>query len=81
MRRLFILNEIGRGHILDDQPCCGCCEQSNCRNDECQKDSQSMRPFLSDSVSRSKRNREGCNALLMVKNGKEQTNEDRSPKR
>ncbi len=40
-----------RGHILDYQPCCTCCEQSTCCEEEHEAISQRMRPFSPDSVS------------------------------
>jgi RNA polymerase sigma-70 factor, ECF subfamily len=64
-----------RGHILNYQPRCDCCDDApstaNCE----------VRPFLPNSVSSSKGKREGRGALLVVLNGKEQTNENRSPER
>ena len=69
-----------RGHILDYQPRCECCEQSPCGDDACQRGAKRVRPLLSGSLSSSKGNREGQGALLVVRNGKEDTNEKRSPK-
>ena len=69
-----------RGHILDYQPRCDCCEQSACCDDADRTTTQLVRPFLSGSVSSSRGNREGRGALLMVRNGKEDPNEERSPK-
>jgi RNA polymerase sigma-70 factor (ECF subfamily) len=69
-----------RGHILDYYPHCNCCEQASCETDVCQHETQSMRPFLPNSVSSSKDKREGQRTLLVVNNGKETTlYEDRSP--
>jgi RNA polymerase sigma-70 factor, ECF subfamily len=68
-----------RGHILDYQPRCDCCEQTACCDDADWATPQQVRPFLSGSVSGSKGNREERSALLTVRNGKENTNEDRSP--
>jgi RNA polymerase sigma-70 factor (ECF subfamily) len=65
-----------RGHILDYQPRCDCCEQSTCCNDADRTTTQQVRPFLSGSVSVSKGNREGRSALLTVRNGKDNRNED-----
>jgi RNA polymerase sigma-70 factor, ECF subfamily len=42
-----------RGHIMDYQSRCGCCEEASCGDDACQKP---LRPFLSDSVSLSEDN-------------------------
>jgi RNA polymerase sigma-70 factor, ECF subfamily len=63
-----------RGHILDYQPRCNCCDDAsptaNCE----------VRPFSPSSVSRSKGKREGRRTLLVVNNGKEPNlYEDRSP--
>jgi RNA polymerase sigma-70 factor, ECF subfamily len=69
-----------RGHILDYQPRCNCCEEEDCSGEGGQGPATQVRPFLPDSVSSSKGKREGRGALLMVRNGKENTNEDRSPK-
>ena len=69
-----------RRHILDYQPRCDCCEQSACYDDATDRTAtQQMRPFLSGSVSISEGNREGHSALLTVRNGKDNRNEDRSP--
>jgi RNA polymerase sigma-70 factor (ECF subfamily) len=70
-----------RGHILDYQPRCACCEQSACCDDANPATSQEVRPFWPGSVSSSKGNREGRGALLVVMNRKEQTDEYRSPER
>jgi RNA polymerase sigma-70 factor, ECF subfamily len=56
-----------RGHILDYQPRCDCCEPSSC----CDDADREVRPFSPNSVSSSKGDREGHDALLVVKNGKE----------
>ncbi len=40
-----------RGHILDYQPHCTCCEQSTCCEEEHEAMSQGMRPFSRNSVS------------------------------
>ncbi len=69
-----------RGHILDYQPRCECCGQSLCGDDACQRGAKRVRPLLSGSRSSSKDNQEGQSALLVVRNGKEDTNEKRSPK-
>lgn len=69
-----------RGHILDYQPRCDCCEQSTWCDEANAGTPKPVRPFLPDSVSSSKAKREGRGALLMVRNGKEDTNEERSPK-
>lgn len=42
-----------RGHILDYQPRCTCCEHSSCGDDACQREREPVRPFLSSSVSSS----------------------------
>lgn len=64
-----------RGHILDYQPRCDCCDDApptaNCE----------VRPFSPNSVSSSKGKREERGALLVVLNGKEQTDENCSPER
>lgn len=70
-----------RGHILDYYPHCDCCEQASCETDVCQHETQSMRPFWPNSVSRSKGKREGHRDLPVVMNGKEQRDETRSPQR
>ncbi len=70
-----------RGHILDYQPRCECCEQPACCDDANPATSQQVRPFLPGSVSSSKGNREERSALLIVLNEKEQTNANRSPER
>ncbi len=70
-----------RGHILDYQPRCDCCEQSACCDDANPTANRKVRPFSPNSVSSSKGKREGRGALLVVLNGKEQTDEDRSPER
>ena len=67
-----------RGHILNYQPRCNCCEQSVC----CDAGTgQPVRPFLPNTVSFNKGNREGRGALLVAKNGKEHAYADSSPKR
>ena len=70
-----------RGHILDYQPRCACCEQPACCDDANSATSREVRPFLPGSVSSSKGNREERGTPLVVLNGKEQTNANRSPKR
>src|SRR5450755_4926357 len=40
-----------RGHILDYQPRCDCCEQSACSEEGGQGTCELVRPFLPDSVS------------------------------
>jgi len=70
-----------RGHILDYQPRCNCCEQSSCCDDTEQAANHKLRPFSSNSVSSSKGKREGRSASLVVLNGKEQADEKRSPER
>jgi RNA polymerase sigma-70 factor (ECF subfamily) len=68
-----------RGHILNYQPRCDCCEQPAGCDDK--NGPQPVRPFLSRSVSSSKGTREGRGALLIVRNGKEYTHEDSAPQR
>jgi RNA polymerase sigma-70 factor (ECF subfamily) len=68
-----------RGHILDYQPRCNCCEQSACCDDADRATPQHVHPFLSGSVSVSEGNREEHSALLTVRIRKEHTHEDRSP--
>ncbi len=51
-----------RGHILDYQSRCTCCEQSDCSDDATH---QEVRPFWPGSVSVSKGKREGRGALLV----------------
>ncbi|WP_149400530.1 RNA polymerase sigma factor SigZ [Dictyobacter arantiisoli] len=68
-----------RGHILDYQPRSDCCEQSSCFQDANGDTRQPLRPFLPNSVSSNEGYREGRSALLVVSNGKEQANENRSP--
>jgi RNA polymerase sigma-70 factor, ECF subfamily len=69
-----------RGHILDYQPRCDCCEQSACYDDASPETSQPARPFWPGSVSSSKDNREERSALLVVLNEKDKTHANRSPK-
>jgi RNA polymerase sigma-70 factor (ECF subfamily) len=64
-----------RGHVLDYQPRCDCCDDAS------QTANREVRPFSLNSVSTSKGKREGRGAPLMVLNGKEQTDENRSPER
>jgi len=59
-----------RGHILDYQPRCDCCEQPGCCDSTSQAPSQQVRPFWPGSVSSSKDKREGHSALFVVTNGK-----------
>lgn len=66
-----------RGHILDYQPRCDCCEQSAC----CDAPPQPVHPFSSGYVSSSKGKREERGALLQVMNGKENEHEYGSPER
>ncbi len=54
-----------RGHILDYQPRCGCCDGDS------QTANHEVRPFSPSSVSLSESKREGRMALLVVRNGKE----------
>lgn len=71
-----------RGHILDYQPRCDCCEQSPCCDDTTSaSSSQPLRPFLPTSVSSGKGKRVGRGSLLVVRNGKEPYHEDSTPKR
>jgi RNA polymerase sigma-70 factor (ECF subfamily) len=70
-----------RGHILDYQPRCDCCEQASCGDNACKPDTQPVRPFLSGSVSSSTEHREGRGAPLVVTNGKENYHEYCSPER
>ena len=70
-----------RGHILDYQPLCDCCEQSSCCDEVNPPVRRRVRPFLPNSVSSSKGYREGHGALLVVTNGKEKADEYRSPER
>ncbi len=70
-----------RGHILDYQPRCTCCEQATYCDGGNEATSQGMRPFSRDSVSSSTKHREGHRALLVVTNGKENHHEYRSPER
>jgi RNA polymerase sigma-70 factor (ECF subfamily) len=67
-----------RGHILDYQPRCDCCEQATCSDDGRPETSQPVRPFWPDSVSPSKGNREERSALLVILNEKDQTHANRS---
>ncbi|GCE15449.1 RNA polymerase sigma factor SigZ [Tengunoibacter tsumagoiensis] len=60
-----------RGHILDYQPRCDCCEQSACCSDTNADGDPVVRPFLPSSVSSSTNKSEGRGALLPVRNGKE----------
>jgi RNA polymerase sigma-70 factor (ECF subfamily) len=69
-----------QGPILNYQPRCDCCEQSTCCDEANAGIPKPVRPFLPDSVSSNKGKREGRGALLMVRNGKEDTNEECSPK-
>ncbi|GER89508.1 RNA polymerase sigma factor SigZ [Dictyobacter vulcani] len=58
-----------RGHILNYQSRCDCCEQATCCDDTTTSSTQQpVRPFLSNSVSSSKGKREGRDALLIVRN-------------
>ncbi|WP_220210223.1 RNA polymerase sigma factor SigZ [Reticulibacter mediterranei] len=70
-----------RGHILNYQPRCDCCEQPACCDDKSETSHQPLRPFLPYSVSSSKGLREGRDALLIVRNGKEYAHEDSAPER
>lgn len=54
-----------RGHILDYQPRCDCCDDAS-STANCE-----MRPFSPNSVSSNKGKREGRRTLLVVNNGKE----------
>lgn len=69
-----------RGHILDYQSRCTSCEQSTCSPEQHEGDCQTVRPFLPGSVSLSKGKQEGRGALLVIRNKKENTHEDRSSK-
>ncbi|QBD83406.1 RNA polymerase sigma factor SigZ [Ktedonosporobacter rubrisoli] len=61
-----------RGHILDYQPRCDCCEQPNhCADPVNFSEDQPLRPFLPNPVSACKGKREGHAALLPLRNGKE----------
>ena len=60
-----------RGHILDYQPRCGCCEQSIHCDDAHAGTRKPVRPCSSGSVSSGTEKREERGALLKVLNGKE----------
>jgi len=64
-----------RGHILNYQPRCDCCDDEN------ETSCQPTRPFSPHSVSSSKGKREGRGALLVVRNGKEYAHEDSASER
>ncbi|GCE30564.1 hypothetical protein KDA_60480 [Dictyobacter alpinus] len=61
-----------RGHILNYQPRCDCCEADVCCDDtNTTSTPHPVRPFLSNSVSSSKGKREERGALLAARNGKD----------
>jgi RNA polymerase sigma-70 factor (ECF subfamily) len=62
-----------RGHILNYQPRCDCCDDKN--------EPQPVRPFLPISVSSSKGKRGERGARLVARNGKEHIHEDSAPER
>lgn len=70
-----------RGHILDYQPRCDCCEQSVCCDGANPAPLEQVRPFWPGSVSSNKGKREERRVLLVVTNGKEKRDDKRSSER
>lgn len=67
-----------RGHILDYQPRCDCCEQSACCDDAHPATPEQVRPFWPGSVSPNEEKREDHRVLLVVTDRKEKRDDKRS---